>query len=199
MKTITKIIIVLFICVYSIQCFSKNNKMYIWKPNKYEMRNITHFSDTIYISIIDDRELSEKSKIKFSSEDLVKYTYDVIKKSFPNATIITPKDEKDCGQNLYFKIHIKVYCAMFNAKITVKDLFLSPLITGGSSKWYGTTQYLLEIVNDKDGTNKIIEFQGEDSHNNIMGYSTAKKTLTNSFQIATDNLINYLITAIALL
>lgn len=166
--------------------------MYIWEPNKYETKIVSHYSDTLYLSVIDDREISEKSKIKFSSEELVNYVFDAVCKSFPNAKVISTNDEKNCGNKTLFKIHIKVYCAIFNAKITAKDLFLSPILTGGSSKWYGTTQYFVETINErKEGD--IVEFLGEDSKKNSMGYSTAKKVLTNSFQTATDNMINYLI------
>ena len=166
--------------------------MYIWEPNKYETKSVSHYSDTLYLSVIDDREISEKSKINFSSEELVNYVFDAVCKSFPNAKVISTNDEKNCGNKTLFKIHIKVYCAIFNAKITAKDLFLPPIFTGGSSKWYGTTQYFVETINErKEGD--IVEFLGEDSKKNSMGYSTAKKVLTNSFQTATDNMINYLI------
>jgi hypothetical protein len=142
--------------------------------------------------VIDNRELPEKSKINFSSEELVNFVFDAICKSFPNAKVIATNGEKKCSNKTLFKIHIKVYCAIFNAKITAKDLFLSPIITGGSSKWYGTTQYFVETIDErKEGD--IIEFLGEDSKKNSMGYSTAKKVLTNSFQTATENMINYLI------
>ena len=178
---------------YSTLSFSKEEKMYIWEPNKYENKSVSHYTDTLYLSVIDDRELSEKSKINFSSEELVNYVFDVICKSFPNAKVISTNDEKICGDKVMFKIHIKVYCAIFNAKIAAKDLFLSPIITGGSSKWYGTTQYFVETIDDRKEKKDIIEFLGEDSKKNSMGYSTAKKVLTNSFQTATENMINYLI------
>ena len=184
------LLLMVFYC--STKCFSKDIKMYIWEPNKYETKSVSHYSDTLYLSVIDDREISEKSKINFSSEELVNYVFDAVCKSFPNAKVISTNDEKNCGNKTLFKIHIKVYCAIFNAKITSKDLFLSPILTGGSSKWYGTTQFFVETINErKEGD--IVEFLGEDSKKNSMGYSTAKKVLTNSFQTATDNMINYLI------
>ena len=185
-------VLLLMAFCYSTKSFSKDIKMYIWEPNKYEMKSVSHYTDTLYLSVIDDREISEKSKINFSSEELVNYVFDAVCKSFPNAKVISTNDEKNCGNKTLFKIHIKVYCAIFNAKITAKDLFLSPILTGGSSKWYGTTQYFVETINErKEGD--IVEFLGEDSKKNSMGYSTAKKVLTNSFQTATDNMINYLI------
>jgi hypothetical protein len=180
------------------QCFSKEVKMYIWEPNEYETKSVSHYTDTLYLSVIDDRELPEKSKINFSSEELVNYVFDAVCKSFPNAKVISTNDEKNCSNKTLFKIHIKVYCAIFNAKITAKDLFLSPIITGGSSKWYGTTQYFVETIDDSKGKKDVLEFLGEDSKKNSMGYSTAKKVLTNSFQTATENMINYLIMATSL-
>ena len=169
-------------------------KLCIWEPSEYKVPSISNYSDTLYISISDDRELPDNSKIKYSSEELVNYLYKIMEQAFPNATIIKNTNNTN---KLGFSIHINFYSAFFKRKITAQDLIISPLFTGGSSRWFGMTEYNVECYDKRispEKTNKTT-FKGEDNSKNKNGYGTAKKMLTSSFKQATDSLIAYLVFA----
>lgn len=94
-----------------------------------------------------------------------------------------------------FKIHIMTYEARFEKKITARDFIISPIITGGSSRWYGETIYQVEKMNfqEKNITPNSLTFRGEDSAKNWKGFSSGKKALSSSFKQATDALFNYFV------
>lgn len=187
-------IYILFISLLvSFSCFAK--KQYVFEP-KYQVNNTSSFSDTIYISISDDRVFTDKVKEKFTSEQLIDTIFNIVNKAFPNCVILRESDSETNVNKITFRIHIETYQVEFNRKIKAQDLVITPLITGGSSRWVGTTDYKVEILerdrNNQEKTNTI-SFHGEDSGKNWKGTSSAKKVLSNAFKQATDALINTLI------
>lgn len=149
-------IYILFISLLvSFSCFAK--KQYVFEP-KYQVNNTSSFSDTIYISISDDRVFTDKVKEKFTSEQLIDTIFNIVNKAFPNCVILRESDSETNVNKITFRIHIETYQVEFNRKIKAQDLVITPLITGGSSRWVGTTDYKVEILERRIIKRKQIQY-----------------------------------------
>ena len=190
-----KLLIMILAIAFASNTFA-SEKLCVWEPSGYKVANTSNYADTVHITITDNRVMPEKTKINFTSEQLVNYLYDIVQQVFPKAVIIKGCKNQTPQNCISFNIKITYYGAIFNPKFSAKDIFLSPAITGGSSKWWGKTSYEVDYLDTRNGQNKknTLTFNGEDSGKNWGGYSTAKKMLSNSFKEATNSLTTFLIT-----
>ena len=190
-----KILVMILAMVFTTNAIA-SDKLCVWEPNGYKVANTSNYADTVYITVTDNRVMPEKTKINYTSEQLVNYLYDIVRQVFPNAIIVKDSQSETPQNSIGFNIKITYYGAIFNPKFTAKDVVLSPIFTGGSSKWWGKTSYEVDYFDTRNGQNKknTLTFNGEDSGKNWGGYSTAKKMLSNSFKEATNALTTFLIT-----
>lgn len=189
-KVFLFLLVALFTC--TLTSYSKTPKKHCWKP-KYDNCIISNYSGNINISIKDDRSMPPKSIEKYSSENLINDLEEIIKNTFPKAQI-NFNDSSVADSSSFLCIHIITFEATFKYKLKARDLIISPLFTGGSSRWYGNTEYKVELKqqNKNNTETQSFTFKGEETAKNWNGNSSGKKALSASFKQATDNLLNSL-------
>lgn len=183
----------LFLVVLLVCYGAKAQKLYVWKPsvNKLQIRHDLKVDKTIKLIIYDGRAIP-KSRIKYSSAELISYLKDFIIKTYPYVRfeILDPdayyQDILDLNEYT-IKIGIYGYFALFRGYFGENREIYKEFV---SNTWKAMTAYDVTIYNGKEiKTESIIE---KESSLNMWGYKTAKKILSETFANANNRLLNFI-------
>lgn len=172
-----KKLILLSLLTLSINVIAQK-KMYIWPLKNIEItqQESVFKGYTLNLIIIDSREITANSKVEFSSQELLNFLSETIRKTYPSATFKISENPDIQKGVLSIKINIRSYYATF--------------YTG---MWHAQTRYIVDIYNYENNSNVAFTKDIEVLKNfyNVGGYATAKKNLKNSFVEANNQLFEF--------
>ncbi len=167
-------------------------KLYVWSPDAVNpiQRPLFESTDTVDIVIFDGRTIPQKSKIEFSSDELIECITSDLQHTYEGATFnILPKAKyyKEVADNhVTIKLGITAYQAGFGADVdvaigSVGGSFSYGIATKGS--WNAITSFYVRVYDRRNGTNveQEKEFVSRVEKPNLGGYKTAKKCLKESY------------------
>ena len=203
MKTtnIMKRIVVLILGVLATSAFmnASAQKLYVWGPeaSKPVQRPVFEATDTVDLVIFDGRNIPEKSKVEFTSDELVEYIINDLKYAYEGATFnVLPKAKyyktPEDG-HVTIKVGIAAYHAGFGADIDIAIGSVGGSFAIGGApkgKWNGLTAFYVRVFDKRNGAD--VEKEGSVSSlvdkPNMTGYTTAKKCLKESYADAFNKL-----------
>lgn len=175
-------------------------KLYVWepKPQSVSQRPFYTESDTIDVVMYDGRIFSKKSKIECTSEELIESIYDVLKQAYGKATIClmnsSEYNKKPLPGHVTIKIGIAAYGAGFGTDVSVGIGSVGGSFSYGvfpKGKWNAVTSFLVRVYDKRNGQVRSSEksISHTDSKSNMLGYSSAKKALNNTYMSSISELL----------
>ena len=199
MKKIVGLTLLLIICTSNIY----SQKLYVWcqkeqipNPRKGFLEN-----KEIDLVLFDSRTMTEKSRIKCASEDIINNLIDLIKETYPSANFNILESERfyqnPAPDKLTIKIAITAFQAAFGADVKVGIGSVGGSFAWGvfpEGKWNAVTGYSVMIY---DYTNGKKDKQTEEigkvaSRPNTGGYITAKNILNTAYIEANQEMFSFI-------
>lgn len=178
-KILNNLLVLCFVWVVN---FSFSQKLYVWCPTylpEMGLNNNVLNGSSIDVIIKDKRIFTKRSKINCLSESIQTSIVDLIALNFPKSKIQLIDDSKvdSSSANILVEIDMNHYNSHFS----------SPL-------WYGQTGFLVKLTNRDSIENKMFS---KDIHwitreQNLWGFKSGKKALQYSFELAANDLINFI-------
>lgn len=156
-------------------------KMYIWCPEQLNSTPRTEKLKNLEINILinDTRLITEKSKNKCTTEELTSSVFNIIKATYPSATINKVVDNKKKTESgkIFIEINITAYYATFT-----------------SGMWFAQTDFSLKLTDNRNSTS--IDYS-QDIHKekkflNVGGFATAKNNLNKTYLEANIELLDFI-------
>ncbi len=156
-------------------------KMYIWCPNHLKSAPRTEMLKNIEINVLinDTRLITEKSKNKCTTEELGNSLFNIVKSTYPSATINRVLDNKKKTEsgNIFIEMNITAYYATFT----------SPM-------WFAQTDFSLKITDFRNSSPKEYshDIHKEKQFFNVGGFATAKNNLNKTYMEANIELLDFI-------
>lgn len=180
-----------------------SQKMYVWCQKEQEATPRKGFlqNKEIDLVIFDTRTLTEKSRVKCESEEIVENLIDVIIKTYPSADFNILESENyyqnPAEDKLTIKIAISAYHAAFGADVKVGIGSSGGKFSWGifpEGKWNSVAGYSVMIYDYQNDENRkeIREIGKVASRPNTGGYRTAKNILNTAYLEANQELFGFI-------
>lgn len=197
MKFLCSTLLVLCLCLIGVNASAQ--KLYVWAPEAATptRRPLFESIDTVDIVVFDGRNILEKSKVEYSSEELVEHITKEIQSVYDGATFdVLPKTKyyKAPAENhVTIKVGIAAYQAGFGANIDVAIGSVGGNFSYGifpKGKWNGVTSFFVRVYDRRNGlyVTQEKEIVSQIDKSNTGGYTTAKKCLKESYSEASSKM-----------
>jgi hypothetical protein len=192
-----KILLVILICV---PLLSLGQKMYVWCPENFEVKPRIGLAanDSIGIAIFDSRAIPSHKKIECTSDQFVKSLFLQLQAVYPSAILtLLPAEsyyqKKAAPGKIIIKIGISAYQAGFGSDISggigMINGKLSTMVFP-KGEWNALTAYSVQVL--KDGSSESIDINNLASRSNMLGYSSARKALNESYNKSNQELLFFI-------
>ena len=194
-----KFLCVIILVILQIPFSAFAQKLYVWSPDAASpnQRPLFESTDTVDIVIFDGRTIPEKSKIEFSSDELIEYITSDLQHTYDGATFnILPKSKYYKGvvdNHVTIKLGIAAYQAGFGTDVDIAIGSVGGNFSYGIStkgKWNAITSFYVRVYDRRNGANveQDKEFVSRVEKPNLGGYVTAKKCLKESYAEASSKM-----------
>lgn len=197
-----KLVLLSFMTIFIGQ-LSFGQKMYVWCQKEQVVPQRKGFLADLKIDLVvfDARTLTASSKIECESDVITSNIAQLIKQTYPSATInILSSDEyyqKAKDGIITIKVSISAYHAAFGANVTVGIGSVGGNFSWGAipeGKWNAVTGYNVNIYDNrtedkKKGNHSIGKLA---SRPNTGGYRTAKNILNSTYLEANQELFSFI-------
>lgn len=178
-KILRNVLVLFFVGLVNL---SFSQKLYVWCPTylpDLELQNEILNDSNIDVIIKDTRILTHRSKIKCLSESIQSSVVELIALNFPKSRVQLIEESKMDRSTA--KLIIMIEMNNYNSH------FSSPL-------WYGQTGFVVKITNRflAENQTKSKEIHWITREQNMWGLKSGKKALQYSFELAANDLINFI-------
>ncbi len=170
--------ILFFICMHALHA----QKTYVWYPSRipeFELDSQSFKDLVIDVIIKDTRVIPPRSKVYCSPEELEKAVLELLTLNFPHSKVnkIEESNSANSSARVVVTITLKSYFAKFS----------SPL-------WYGQTGFEVKVTNRflESNQTESKEIEWITRENNWWGYKSARKALQYAFDLAAEDLVNFI-------
>lgn len=181
----------------TISIFSQ--KLYIWCPPEQKVKPRKFVSENLNIDVVifDGRVIPNRVRDKCDPETLKLDIANYLKKLYPTAKINILSEEyyykKAESDKITLKIGISAYHAGFGTDVSIGIGSVGgnfAVMAFPKGEWNALTSYYIQTFDLRNNEEKKqqIQISELDSKSNMMGYSSAKSALFNTYQVANQKL-----------